>query len=89
MINTYCCSLDTVKCFGEEAGKCAVLDSACFSTVCSAKWMDDYWQSFKPEEDKVTNPSGLKTFKFGGGEYLRLSVCFDIPATIVGKCGHY
>lgn len=77
---------DTVKRFGEEARKCAVLDSACSSTVCGAKWMDDYLQSLKHDErDKVVSYPSSKTFKFGGGERLKSSGCFDIPATVVGK----
>ena len=75
-----------VRRFGEEARKCAVLDSACTSTVCGEAWMDDYLTSLSPaDRRKVTQCESKKVFKFGGGERLKSGGTFTIPAYIVGK----
>ena len=70
---------------GIEALKCDVLDRPCSSTVCGAKWFNNYItilsdtqiQNLKKNENK-------KVFKFGGGEKLSLD-SYQLPANIGGK----
>jgi hypothetical protein len=74
------------KRISEEALRCAVLDSACSSTVCGEKWLQDYLVSLAPEtRNKVTSSNSYKVFRFGGGERLRSVGRFVIPANIAGK----
>ena len=69
-----------------DSQNCAVLDSACSSTVCGRIWMDNYIDSLYPEDkQKIKISPGFKTFKFGGGEKLKSSAHMSIPATIAGK----
>lgn len=69
-----------------DAQNCAVLDSACSSTVCGKAWMDHYLQSLTPEAlGEVKRSEGKRIFRFGGGEQLKSEVCVVIPATLAGK----
>ena len=53
----------------KEITKCAVLDSACSSTVCGSLWMDDFLASLTPDErERVKSEGSKKAFKFGGGD---------------------
>ena len=53
---------------GFDARNCAVLDSACSSTVCGENWLDNYINSLdKRDRVKVQQSIGQKIFKFGGG----------------------
>ena len=71
---------------GKEATNCAVLDSACSSTVCGSLWMDDFLASLSPSDrEKVKNENSEKTFRFGGGETLTSLGAFLIPATVADK----
>ena len=55
--------------FTSEAFGCAVLDSACSSTVCGKEWFDHYMNSLEPDDkSKVRTINSGKVFKFGGGE---------------------
>jgi hypothetical protein len=77
---------DDVKKFSIEARKCAVLDSACSSTVCGECWLDDYLTSLEEKDrDKVSRSTSSKLFRFGGGEKLKSEGLFKIPAYIAGK----
>ena len=71
---------------GSEARNCAVLDSACSSTVCGINWYKGFKDTLSDEQKaKVVEKPGFKIFKFGGGEKLQsLSSC-EIPATLAGK----
>ena len=70
----------------KEITKCAVLDSACSSTVCGSLWMDDFLASLTPDErERVKSEGSKKAFKFGGGEVLPSLGSFEIPATIAEK----
>lgn len=72
--------------FTTDALNCAVLDSACSSTVCGKEWFEHYMNSLEPEEkNKVKKVNSGKVFKFGGGEKLMSMGCYEIPACIVGK----
>lgn len=77
---------DQLECIGKEARKCAVLDSACSSTVCGTDWMQDYLASLGPEDrDKVVREEGTRTFSLGGEVRLKSKSTFKIPAMIVGR----
>lgn len=71
---------------GIDARNCAVLDSACSSTVCGEMWLDNYLNSLSQEDKKrVKQTVGHKTFKFGGGERLGSKGEYNLPAMIAGK----
>ncbi len=61
----------SVTLLGREPCNCAVLDSACSSTVCCEEWMKCYIESLTEEDrKKIKTDRGIKSFKlfFGGGE---------------------
>ena len=71
---------------GIDARNCAVLDSACSSTVCGEMWLNNYLDSLSEEDRKrVTMTVGKKTFKFGGGERLESKAEYGLPGIIAGK----
>ena len=71
---------------GIDAQNCAVLDSACSSTVCGENWLQNYLSSLNQMDKKIIKQSaGKRTFKFGGGERLRSKGEFKLPAVIAGK----
>ena len=50
---------------GVGACSCAVLDSACISTVCGDSWIKNYIQSLdKDDRQKVKQTEGQRMFKF-------------------------
>lgn len=71
---------------GTEARNCAILDSACSSTVCGETWMKCYIDSLDEHDRmKVLCDTGKKTFKFGGGERLKSVASYNIPAILAGQ----
>ena len=71
---------------GTEARNCAVLDSACSSTVCGKTWLHSYLSSLKENDrEKVLRREGHKIFKFGGGTKLKSVGEYELPVCIVGK----
>ena len=73
----------TESALATEARNCAVLDSACSSTVCGENWLNGYMGSLSEEKlAKCHTSAGHKIFRFGGGETLQ---SMTIPATIAGK----
>ena len=77
---------DEIARLGVDARNCAVLDSACSSTVCGKIWLDGYLKSLdKEDKTKVYHNDGVKVFKFGGGTKLRSEGEYSIPAVITGK----
>ena len=77
---------DDIVRFGVESRCCAVLDSACTSTVCGIGWMRSFLECLESSErDKVIKRPGEKTFKFGGGELLKSMGAYEIPVTLAGK----
>ena len=55
-----------------DARNCAVLDSACSSTVYGTNWINNYIQSLdKNDRQKVVQTKGQRVFKFGGGTCLQ------------------
>lgn len=71
---------------GVEANNCAVLDSACSSTVCGATWLESYLDSLGDEERQVVQrKSSTRVFKFGGGTRLQSAGEYILPGYLVGK----
>ena len=71
---------------GIDAQNCAVLDSACSSTVCGENWLQNYISSLNQiDKEGIKQTVGTRTFKFGGGERLRSKGEFKLPAVIAGK----
>ena len=71
---------------GIEAQNCAVLDSACNSTVCGIDWLENYLNSLNQvDKKKIKQKVGQRTFKFGGGERLKSKAEYSIPAVVAGK----
>ena len=77
---------EDVTTLGHDARNCAVLDSACSSTVCGKKWFEGYYDTLSEhEKSKVIQKNGHKVFKFGGGEQLQSLASCEIPAVLAGK----
>ena len=71
---------------GIDARNCAILDSACSSTVCGQNWIDSYINSLNEgDRKKVQQTVGERTFKFGGGTRLKSQAEYCLPAVIAGK----
>jgi hypothetical protein len=69
-----------------EAHSCAVLDSACSSTVCGKNWIDSYIDSMDDcDRRKIVCRKGTKMFKFGGGTKLKSIAEYELPANLAGK----
>ena len=70
----------------QESRNCAVLDSACSSTVCGERWMQCFLDSLDEDKlPKVVRSAGGKVFKFGGGETLESKVSYQIPVVLAGR----
>ena len=77
---------EEVRRLGVDARNCAVLDSACSSTVCRDSWINNYIQSLdKDDRQKVKQTEGQRMFKFGGGTCLKSKGEYSLPAVIAGK----
>lgn len=71
---------------GSDARNCAILDSACSSTVCGKTWIQTYMDSLNDDDrSKVVHQTGHRVFKFGGGTKLRSEGEYELPVCIVGK----
>ena len=71
---------------GIDARNCAVLDSACSSTVCGEDWLGSYIHSLDEfDKKKVRQTAGEKMFKFGGETRLKSKGEYHLPAILAGK----
>lgn len=71
---------------GSDARNCAVLDSACSSTVCGRTWFNSYMDSLnETERSQVINHESSKVFKFGGGTRLKSDGEYELPVCMVGN----
>ena len=70
--------------FTLEAQNCAVLDTACASTVCGMTWFDAYVQHAGEERVKLIKPEGSNSFKFGAGPVMPSLGTYEIPVTLAG-----
>ena len=63
---------EKIRLLSIDARNCAVLYSACSSTVCGDSWVNTYIQSLdKDDKETMKQPEGQKVFKFGGGTCLK------------------
>ena len=77
---------EEVRRLGVGARNCAVLDSACSSTVCGDGWINNYIQSVvKYDRQKVKQTQGQRVFKFGGGTCFKSKGEYSLPAVTAGK----
>ena len=77
---------DEIQRLGNESRNCAVLDTACTSTVCGDKWLQCFLDTLTEEQlQKVEEFPGRKLFKFGGGECLKSTKCLLLPCYLAGK----
>ena len=77
---------EKVQWLGIDAHNCAVLDSACSSTVCGDKGNNNYTQSLDSiDKSKVRQKDGHRVFKFGGGTCLKSYSKYSLPDVIAGK----
>lgn len=68
---------------GEEGMGCAVLDTACTSTVCGTRWMDCFLQTLSSTDmQDVKHEAPYRVFKFGGGEKLKSQMNCTIPCRL-------
>ena len=68
---------------GEEGIGCAVLDTACTSTVCGKRWLDSFIESLSDEEKaQVKRGDSHRNFKFGGGAILPSMMECTVPAQL-------
>ena len=74
--------------FVAEAQNCAVLDTACGSTVCGVEWFDSYVEQLSDSDtSKMTHVAGkgASTFKFGAGPLIYSLGTYEIPVCLAGK----
>ena len=77
---------DEICQLGIDARNCAILDSACSSTVCGRSWINGYINSLNEgDRKKIGQTVGERTFKFGGGTRLKSTAEYSLPAVIAGK----
>ena len=70
---------------GMEANNCAVLDSACTSTVCGQNWFDAFKDSLSVDDlARIEEQPGKKMFRFGGGTVLASKGSYKIPVFVAG-----
>lgn len=75
-----------IRHLGMDARNCAVLDSACSSTVCGSTWISTYIDSLDDiDKQKIKKTEGRRIFKFGGGTRLKSEGEYEIPARVAGK----
>ena len=71
---------------GTDARNCAVLDSACSSTVCGETWIRNYMGDLdENDRSKIQYVEGKRMFKFGGGTCLKSKGEYSLPAFMAGK----
>ena len=65
---------------------CAILDTACSSTVCGEEWLENYISSLDASDKKniITKPTERK-FKFGSGCILKSKKYVILPCYIGGS----
>jgi transposase InsO family protein len=69
-----------------ETFNCAVLDTACPSTVAGEAWLKVYLDSLNSQlRDKVTQKKSKRLFKFGDGVAKHSLGQYRIPVFVVGK----
>ena len=68
--------------FSSKAMNCAVLESACSSTVCDRQWLEEYIDSLADNQLEYTKSfESDKVFRFNGGTWLISKGQYEFPAT--------
>ena len=71
---------------GHESRNCAVLDTACTSTMCGDRWLQCYLDTLYEEQlKKIREFLGETLFKFGGRECLKSIKCLLLPCRLAGN----
>ena len=70
--------------FSVEAQNCAVLDTACGSTVCGQQWVSTYMDSVGRDQVSLVQPGGFSTFKFGAGPIIPSWGTYEILIRMAG-----
>ena len=70
--------------FASEAQHCAVLDTACGSTVCGVDWFETFISQVNPDGVQQVGPAGSASFKFGAGPVLDTLGTYEIPVVLAG-----
>ena len=69
--------------FTTDSINCAVLDSACSSTVCGKRWLSEFMKNLSElEKSKVKRSIGVRRFKFGSGCVLKSIANVTLPCKI-------
>ena len=69
-----------------ETFNCAILDSACSSTVCGVDWMESYLESLPNDKlGQVIEEESKKTFKFGDGVVVPSLKKVTFPCVVAGN----
>ena len=77
---------DEIEQLGIDARNCAILDSACSSTMCGENWIGSYINSLNEDDKKKSRQTvGEKTFKFVDGTRMKSKAEYCFPAVIAGK----
>ena len=74
----------TLSTFAAEAQNCAVLDTACCSTVCGVDWFETFSDQLDSDSITQVGPEGGSHFKFGAGPVLETLGTYEIPVIIAG-----
>ena len=71
----------------EEGRNCAVIDTACSSTVMGLPWKNFYFDTCLSEKEKkeLMVQRSCKRFRFGGGTVLPSLGRMELPVSIAGK----
>ena len=78
-------SKDELALLARDAWDSVILDSACSSTVCGKKWLDEFLLGMDTvSRSKVVECKSEKMFYFGGGERLKSLKSVVIPCTLAG-----
>ena len=70
--------------FSVVAQNCAVLDTACGSTVCGTEWFEAFVDTIGEGQVKLVQPEGCSSLKFGTGPTVPILGTYEIPITIAG-----
>ena len=75
-----------VKTLSLEARGCAVIDTACASTVAGENWYEDFVSNHLPKEERknIKKREGKKTFRFGAGPPVKSKAEVVLPVCIAG-----
>ena len=69
-----------------DLGSCAILESACSSTVCGKKWLDCFIDSLDQcDKGDIQQTGSRRMFVFGRGNQLRSDGEFCLPAEMAEK----